>query len=121
MKLTRLVLIVVGLLFLNGVLSGTASATTLEDCRIQLGHLRAAEAGGQQDMAHTPFAIASLAKLDNASRMMNEGKNADAVQTLTDWVAEGHVSSGAQGTIDCINAIGTPYHPNIQFPGFLPI
>jgi hypothetical protein len=116
-----LVLIVVGLLLLDGVLSGTASATTLEECRIQLGHLRTAEARGLQDAADTPFGIASLAMLDKASRMMNEGKNADAVQTLTDWVAEGHVSSGVQGITDCINAIGTPYHPNIQFPEFFPI
>jgi hypothetical protein len=33
MKLTRLVVIFVGLLFLNGVLTGTASATTVEECQ----------------------------------------------------------------------------------------
>ena len=36
MKLTRLVVIFVGLLFLNGVLAGTASATNVVECQAQL-------------------------------------------------------------------------------------
>jgi hypothetical protein len=115
-KLTRLVMIVVGLLFLNGALGGTASATTVEQCRMQLGRLRAATASAQQDVAHTPFGVANLAMLDNAARMLDEGNNADAIQTLTDWVAQGHARGGVQGIIDCINAIGTPYQPNLPFP-----
>ncbi len=39
MKLKRLVVIFVGLLFLNGVLAGTASATTVEDCQGELSQL----------------------------------------------------------------------------------
>ncbi len=112
MKLTHLVLIVVGLLLLNGVLGATASATTVLQCRMQLAHLRDAEvktaAGGHSD---------GVAMLDNASLQMTDGRNTDAVQTLTDFVAQGHASIGVQDLINCINSIGTPYTPPVGLAG----
>jgi hypothetical protein len=40
--------------------------------------------------------------------MLAEGKNADAIQKLTDFVTQGHPSIGVQDIIGCINALGTP-------------
>ena len=111
MKLTRLIVIFVGLLFLNGVLAGTASATNVVDCQGQLSKMR-------NDLYRTQVTILAytnqwdptgrFAMLDDASAKLAEGKNADAVQTLTGFVAQGHPSLGIQDVIDCINSIGTP-------------
>src|SRR5436190_6261163 len=112
MKLTSLLLILVGLLFLNGVFGGTASAAPgMETCRLQLTHLRNDTVMAQE---RGPFpnpkkdASGSLAMIDDASVKLALGKNADAIQTLTDFVAQGHPSIGVQDVIDCINSIGTP-------------
>ncbi len=112
MKLTHLVLTVVGLLLLSGVLAGTASATTVLQCRMQLAHLRDA---GVKDGAgdHSD----GIALLDNASLEMTEGRNADAVQTLSNFVAQGHPSLGVQDLVNCINAIGSPYTPPVSLAG----
>jgi hypothetical protein len=108
MNLTRLVVIFVGLLFLNGVLAGTASATTVVECRMLIAHLRNGTVEAQRQSAQTKDQSGSLAKLDDISALLAEGKNADAIQKLTDFVAQGHPSIGVQDVIGCINAIGTP-------------
>jgi hypothetical protein len=108
MNLTRLVVMFVGLLFLNGILAGTASATTVVECRTQIAQLRNDTVEAQRQAAQIKDQSGSLAKLDDISAMLAEGKNADAIKKLTDFVAEGRPSIGVQDVIDCINAIGTP-------------
>jgi hypothetical protein len=108
MKLARLVVIFVGLLFLNGVLAGTASATTVVECRGQLSHLRQDTVAAQPQGRPQKDVSGSIAMLDDASLKLAEGKNADAIQTMNDFVAQGHPSMGVQEVIDCINSIGGP-------------
>ena len=108
MNLTRLVVMFVGLLLLNGVLAGTASATTVVECRTLIAHLRTDTVGAQRQAAQTKDQSSSLAKLDDISVMLVQGKNAEAIQKLTDFVAQGHPSMGVQDVIGCINAIGAP-------------
>src|SRR5512139_3833073 len=115
--LTRLVLIVAGLLFVNAFVAATASATTVVQCRIQLSHLRDTEVKAQPVLHSSLGPTGGIAMLDDASVELAEGKNADAVQTLTDFVAQGHFSGGVQDEIGCINAIGTPYNPPISGSG----
>ena len=62
---------------------GTATATTVDDCQVQISGLRADTA------AVTTFANAKdqaglLGKLDAAAAALAAGKNADAVRKLTD-------------------------------------
>ena len=108
MNLTRLVLIFVGLMFMNGVLAGTASATTVVECRMLVAHLRNGTVEAQRQSAQTKDQSGSVAKLDDISLLLAEGKNADAIQKLTDFIAQGYPSIGVQDVISCINAIGTP-------------
>ena len=108
MNLTRLVVMFVGLLCLNGNLAGTASATTVVECRTLIAQLRNDTVQAQRQSAQTKDQSGSLAKLDDISAMLAEGKNADAIQKLTDFVAQGHPSIGVQDAIGCINAVGTP-------------
>ena len=108
MNLTRLVVIFVGVLFLNGILAGTASATTVVECRTLVAHLRNGTVEAQRQSAQTKDQSGSVAMLDDISRCWREGKNADAIQKLTDFVAQGYPSIGVQDVISCINAIGTP-------------
>ena len=108
MNLTRLVVTFVGLVFLNGILAGTASATTVVECRSLIAQLRNATVEAQRQAAQTKDQSGSLAKLDDISVMLAQGKNAEAIQKLTDFVAQGHPSIGVQDVIGCINEIGTP-------------
>jgi hypothetical protein len=108
MNLTRLVVIFAWLLFLNGVLVGNASATTVPDCRMLIAQMRNDTVDAQRSSAQTKDQSGSLAKLDDISATLAEGKNADAIQKLTDFVAQGHPSMGVPDVIGCINAIGTP-------------
>jgi hypothetical protein len=108
MNLRRLVVVFVGLLFLNGALAGTASATTVVQCRILVAHLRSGTVVAQRQSAQTKDQSGSVAKLDDISLMLAEGKNADAIQKLNDFVAQGYPSIGVQDVISCINAIGSP-------------
>ena len=108
MNLTRLVVIFAGLLFLNGILAGTASATTVVECRTLIADLRSDTVEAQLQSAQTKDQSGSVAMLDDISAMLAEGKNADAIQMLSDFVAQGHPSIGVQDVIGCINAIGTP-------------
>ena len=108
MNLTRLVVIFAGLLFVNGILAGTASATTVVECRTMIAQLRNATVQAQRQSAQTKDQSGSLAMLDDISAMLAVGKNADAIQKLSDFVAQGHPSIGVQDVVSCINAIGTP-------------
>ena len=108
MNLTRFFVIFVGLLFLNGVLAGAASATTVVECRMQVAQLRNGTVVAQRQSAQTKDQSGSVAKLDDISLMLAEGKNADAIHKLTEFVAQGYPSMGVQDVISCINAIGTP-------------
>jgi len=108
MNLTRLVVIFVGLLFPNAVLAGTASATTVAECRMLIADVRNHTVAAQRSSAQVKDSSGSLAKLDDISATLAAGKKADAIQKLTDFVAQGHPSMGVQDVIGCINAIGTP-------------
>jgi hypothetical protein len=108
MNLTRLIAMFVALLFLNGILAGTASATTVVECRTLIAHLRYDTVEAQHQSAQTKDQSGSVAMLDDVSAMLAEGKNADAIQKLSDFVAQGHPSIGVQDVVGCINAIGTP-------------
>jgi hypothetical protein len=108
MQLTRLVVIFVGLLFLNAIPAGTASATTVVECRTLIAHLRDGTVKAQQQSSGTKDQSGSVAMLDDISVMLAEGKNAEAIQKLSDFVAQGHPSIGVQDVTGCINAIGTP-------------
>ncbi len=70
MNLTRLVAIFVGLLLLNGILAGTASATTVVECRTLIAHLRNGTVEAQRQAAQTKDQSGSLAKLDDISVML---------------------------------------------------
>ena len=108
MNLTRLMAMFVALLFLNGSLAGTASATTVVECRTLIAHLRNATVQAQRQAAQTKDQSGSLAQLDDISVTLAQGKNAEAIQKLGDFVAQGHPSVGVQDVIGCIDAIGTP-------------
>lgn len=125
MKLTRLVVLLVGLLFLNGVLVGTAAATTVDECQAKLTTLRGSTVAAQSSFTNQKDFDGSVAKLDAASAKLAEGKNADAVQKLTDFqttlnalatapkakidqmVAQ-NLAAQTQEVIVCINSVGTP-------------
>jgi hypothetical protein len=128
MNLIRVFAVLVGLLVLTGVLAGTASATTVEDCQDQLSALRDSTEAAQSKFTNQKDFTGVLAKLDDAAVKLSEGKNADAVQKLTDFqntlnalatapkpkidpaVAlepEQGLVAQAQGVIDCVNQLGT--------------
>ena len=108
MNLTRLIAMFAALLFLNGILAGTASATTVVECRTLIAQLRNATVQAQRQSAQIKDQSGSVAMLDDISAMLAEGKNADAIQKLSDFVAQGHPSIGVQDVISCIHAIGSP-------------
>ena len=133
MTMTRLIVVLAGLLSLTGVLAGPASATTVEDCQAQLGALRAAVEVEPSFVNPVKDRTGLLGKLDAAAAKLAEGKNADAIQKLTNFqdtlraladqpkpkidpVAAQRLAGrgdpatlqpGAQDVIDCINKIGT--------------
>jgi hypothetical protein len=124
MKLTRLLVVLAALISLHAVAAGTASASTVDDCRAQLATLRADTVAAQSSFLNQKDFNGLVAKLDAAATKLGEGKNADAVQKLIDFqttlnalatapkpkvdpaVAQ-QLSAEAQGVIGCINAIGT--------------
>jgi hypothetical protein len=100
-----------------------ASATTSQDCQTQLATLRSDTVAAQTSFTNEKSFNDELAKLDDASAKLTEGKNTDAVQKLTDYQStltslatatkakvaastSQSLSAEAQGVIDCINAIG---------------
>ena len=114
MRLTRLFIVLAAVFSLSAVTAGGASATTIDECQAQLASLR----------GHTQENVTGLVpKVDAAAAKLAAGKNADAVQKLTDFQATLNalatapkpkvdpqvaqtLGSDAQGVIDCINAIG---------------
>jgi hypothetical protein len=125
MKPVRLlVAVLVAALAFVGLAVGTASATTAEDCQAQLATLRSDTVAAQSSFINEVDFTGEVAKLDDASAKLTEGKNADAVQKLVDFQSTLNslasatkpkvdsttattLSGEAQGVIDCINAIGT--------------
>ena len=105
-----------------GLAVGTASATTVEDCQAQLATLRADTVAAQTSFTNESDFTGEVAKLDDASTKLTEGKNTDAVEKLVDFqstltslataskakvdatTAES-LTAEAQGVIDCINSI----------------
>jgi hypothetical protein len=107
-----------------GLAVGTASATTVDDCQAQLATLRADTVAAQTSFTNESDFTGEVAKLDDASTKLTEGKNADAVEKLVnfqstlnslataskakvDATTAQTLTTEAQGVIDCINAIGT--------------
>ena len=125
MKLVRLLVAVLAAsLAFVGLAVGTASATTVEDCQAQLATLRADTVAAQSSFTNEKSVTGEVAKLDDASAKLAEGKNADAVQKLVDFqstltslataakpkvdpTTAQTLDAEAQAVIDCINAIGT--------------
>jgi hypothetical protein len=86
MKLTRLIVVLVGLLSLTGVLAGTASATTtVAECQGQLAMLRTNTVAAESSFTNSNDFDGLLRKLDAAAVKLTEGKNGDAVQKLTNF------------------------------------
>jgi hypothetical protein len=125
MNLTRLLVILAAVVTLNAVAAGAASATTVGECQADLQSLRAQAVAAEGSFANAKDFNGLVAKLDSAATKLTAGKNADAVQKLTDFqttlnalagaprpkvdaaTADGLVTE-AQGVVDCINAIGAP-------------
>ena len=123
MNLRGMLVLLVALLALSG-LTGSASATTVEECQAELATLRADTLAAQSSFTNGKDLNGLVAKLDAATTKLTEGKNADAVSKLVDFqttlntlatapkpkidptVAQ-TLTAEAQGVIDCINAIGT--------------
>jgi hypothetical protein len=126
MRLVRLgVAVLAAALAFGGLAVSTASAaTSVEDCQSQLATLRADTVAAETSFTSQRSVESELAKLDDASTKLADGKNADAVLKLADFQSElitlaaapkpkievGTAESlvaEAQGVIDCINSIGT--------------
>ena len=107
-----------------GLAVGTASATTVEDCQSQLATLTSDTLAAQTSFTNEKSGASELEKLDDASAKLAEGKTTDAVQKLVDFqstltalatapkakvdaTTSESLTAGAQGTIDCINAVDT--------------
>jgi hypothetical protein len=102
-----------------------ASSTTVGECQADLQSLRAQTVAAEGSFANAKDFNGLVAKLDSAATKLTAGKNADAVQKLTDFLTTLHALAGAprpkvdaetadglvteaQGVVDCINAIGAP-------------
>ena len=124
MSLARLLAALAAVLSIGVVGVSSASATTLDQCQAQLTQLRSDTIAAQGSFTNLKDFNGAVAKLDAASSKLGEGKNADAVQKLTDFQAQlnalatapkpkldaataQQLIAEAQGVIDCINAIGT--------------
>ena len=124
MKLSRLLVVLAALLSLQAVVAGAASASTVDECQSQLETLRADTVDARDSFTSTKDQDGAVVKLDEAAAKLTAGKDADAVAKLTGFqtslnalatapklkltpAAAQSLSTGAQGVIDCINAIGT--------------
>jgi hypothetical protein len=123
MKLTRLLVVLAALLAVNAATAGAASATTVEECQYQLKALGAETVATQDSFTNAKDVDRLVDKLDAAGAKLTAGKNADAVEKLTDFQTTLNALAGApkpkveseaaqalvtqaQGVVDCINAIG---------------
>lgn len=101
-----------------------ASATTLQDCQSQLATLQSDTVAAESSFTNHMSFDDEIAKLDEASTKLAEGKNADSVQKLVDYqstltslatavkakvdpTTAQALTDEAQGVADCINAIDT--------------
>jgi hypothetical protein len=124
MKLARILVVLAALLSLQAVVAGAAPASTVDECQSKLETLRAETVAAQSSFTNTKDFNGAVFKLDDAAAKLTAGKNADAVAKLTGFqtslnalatapkpklapAAAQSLSTGAQGVIDCINAIGT--------------
>ena len=91
-------------LLMWGLSASPAQAETLTDCQAKIDVLR-----GQTESAHffgqnaEKNRLGLLTKLDNASVKLTEGKNADAIQKLTNF-RDTVAALNAQGKIDPADA-----------------
>jgi hypothetical protein len=123
MKLTRLFVVFAAVLSLAAITAGPAAATTVDECQAQLASLRADTQAAEGSFANQKDVTGLVGKLEVAAAKLAAGKNADAVQKLTDFQATLNalarapkpkvdpavaqkLGSDAQGVIDCIDAIG---------------
>jgi hypothetical protein len=124
LNIARLLIVLAAFLSFAVVGVSSASATTSDQCQAQLSDLRAKTVAAQGSFTNAKDFNGAVAKLDAASSKLSEGKNADAVQKLTDFQTQlnslatapkpkldpgtaQQLTAEAQGVIDCINAIGT--------------
>lgn len=113
---------VIGALSTVVIPTGVASATTTQECQAQLATLQSDTVAAQSSFSNQNSFTDEVAKLDAASTKLEEGKNADAVQKLTDFQSTLNLlataakpkvdattaqtlSNETQGVINCINAI----------------
>ena len=125
MKLARLLVVLAALLSLQAVVAGAAAASTVGECQSRLDTLQADTVAAQSSFTNAKDFNSSVIRLEEARTKLTAGKNADAVAKLTGFqttvntlasapkpkltpAAAQSLSAGAQGVIDCINAIGTP-------------
>jgi len=122
--LVRIVVLLAALLSLSAISVSSASATTVEECQVDLANLRAHTLAAENSFTNAKDFNGLVSKLDAASGSLAAGKNADAVQKLADFqtklntlasaakpkmdpdVAQA-LAGEAQGVIDCINSVGT--------------
>ena len=107
MNLTRLVAIFVGLLFLNGVLAGTASATTVVDPD---AGSPSSERDGRSPAPVRPDKGPKRQRRKARRDLRDAGGRQErgCIQKLTDFVAQGYPSMGVQDVISCIKAMASP-------------
>jgi hypothetical protein len=96
----------------------------VEECQSHLATLRSDTVAAESSFTNQKSFDGEIGKIDAASSMLTEGKNADAVQKLGDFqsalnllatAAKPKVDPGtaqsltaeAQGVIDCINSVGS--------------
>lgn len=121
MKLTRMVVVLVGLLYLNGVLAGTATATPVFACQVAHHNLRTDTFAAQSSFTNRKDWTDSLDHLDAVWPRLEGGyKDPVAVEELNDFratmtalatqakidpaVAQ-RLATQAQDIIDCDNSL----------------
>ena len=124
MNLARLLTILSASLAFSAVAVGSASASTVDECRAKLTTLRANTVAAETSFANPNSFNNVVAKLDASAAKLAEGKNADAVEKLVDFqttldalataskpkidsAAAQSLIAEAQGVIDCVDVIGS--------------
>ncbi len=117
---TRSLITLLAVLVAAVALPSSAAAATTDDCQAQISALRA-DTAAVTTFANAKDQTAALGKLDNASAALAAGKNAGAVQKLTDFrtkvqavgsagklAAEdaARLDAEAAAAIGCIESIG---------------
>jgi hypothetical protein len=123
MKLTRIVWVLAGLLFLNGVLAGTASATPIVACQILQWPLRQNTYAAKSSFTNPQDLTANLQILDSVLMRLTDVKhpyveedltrfqtnlNTLAAQRKLDPAVAQTLSAQAQDVIDCANTLDQP-------------